>query len=44
MTITPVAAVASREADGTTHHFCSAHCAASFDADPQRYTTVQANK
>jgi Cu+-exporting ATPase len=43
MTVTPETAAASREVDGTTYHFCSAHCAASFDADPQRYTTASAD-
>lgn len=30
-------AVATREHDGTTFYFCSAGCAATFDADPHRY-------
>ncbi len=40
MNITPDAAAATREADGHTYYFCSAHCAASFDADPARYTST----
>jgi Cu+-exporting ATPase len=44
MTVAPETAAASREVDGTTYYFCSAHCAASFDADPQRYTTASADK
>jgi len=39
MTISPDTAATSRNVDGTTYHFCSARCAASFDADPHRYTT-----
>jgi P-type Cu+ transporter len=27
-----------RQTEHGTHHFCSAHCAAEFDADPDRYT------
>jgi Cu+-exporting ATPase len=42
MTVTPETAAASREVDGTTYQFCSAHCAASFDADPQRYIGASA--
>lgn len=41
--ITPETAAASCEADGVTY-FCSAHCAASFDADPVHYTTIVAGK
>jgi Cu+-exporting ATPase len=37
MTVVPETAAASREYDGTGYYFCSAHCAASFDADPQHY-------
>jgi Cu+-exporting ATPase len=44
MTISPETAAQTREVDGTTYHFCSAHCAASFDADPQRYTSAAAGK
>ena len=44
MTVTPGTAAASREADGTTYYFCSAHCAATFDADPTRYTAASTPK
>jgi len=44
MTISPDTAAERREVDATTYYFCSAHCAASFDADPARYTTTAANK
>ena len=42
MTIAPDTAAASREVDDTTYYFCSTHCAATFDADPQRYTPAAA--
>jgi len=42
MTVTPETAAESRQAEGTTYYFCSTHCAASFDADLQRYTTTSA--
>jgi Cu+-exporting ATPase len=44
MTVTPDSAAASREHDGTTYYFCSTHCAAAFDAEPQRYTTAPAEQ
>jgi Cu+-exporting ATPase len=44
MTVTPDSAAASREAGGTTYYFCSTHCAATFDADPDRYTSAAADK
>ncbi len=37
MQVDPAHAAATREHDGTTFYFCSAGCAATFDADPQRY-------
>jgi P-type Cu+ transporter len=37
MSIDPAGAAATREHDGTTFYFCSAGCAAKFDADPHRY-------
>jgi P-type Cu+ transporter len=40
MTISPAAAAASREVGGTTFYFCSVQCANTFDADPDRYTSV----
>ena len=40
MNITPDAAAATREVGGQTYYFCSAHCAASFDEDPARYTST----
>src|SRR5262249_8868462 len=42
MTIDPETAAARRDVDGVTYHFCSTHCAESFDADPTRYTTAPA--
>jgi Cu+-exporting ATPase len=44
MAIAPESAAASREVDGTTYYFCSAHCAATFDADPARYTAADAGQ
>jgi Cu+-exporting ATPase len=44
MTVTPDTAAASREVDGTRYYFCSTHCAATFDADPDRYTSAAADK
>jgi Cu+-exporting ATPase len=44
MTVKPETAAASREVDGVTYYFCSAHCAATFDADPARYTTASAKQ
>jgi Cu+-exporting ATPase len=37
MTVTPAAAAEHRETATGTVYFCSAHCAAAFDADPSRY-------
>ena len=37
MNIDPTTAATTREHDGTTFYFCSAGCAATFDADPHRY-------
>jgi Cu+-exporting ATPase len=42
MTIAPDTAAQTREVDGTTYYFCSAHCAASFDTEPQRYISAAA--
>jgi Cu+-exporting ATPase len=42
MTVAPDTAAASREVDGTTYYFCSTQCAATFDADPDRYTSAAA--
>jgi P-type Cu+ transporter len=44
MTVNPETAAASREVDGVTYHFCSTHCATTFDADPARYTTASAKQ
>jgi Cu+-exporting ATPase len=44
MTIDPHTAAASREVEGVTYYFCSTHCAASFDADPARYTATSAKQ
>lgn len=38
MTVDPATAAASAEHEGITYYFCSKHCAASFTADPARYT------
>ncbi len=38
MKIDPATAAATRDHNGTTIHFCSTHCASTFDADPHRYT------
>ena len=40
MTVSPDTAAATRELGGTTYSFCSTHCAATFDADPDRYTST----
>lgn len=37
MTVDPSTAAASREYEGRTYYFCSAHCAATFSADQARY-------
>ena len=37
MTVTPATAAARREVAGTTVWFCSAGCAAAYDAEPDRY-------
>src|SRR5262249_17495108 len=37
MTVDPAAAAGSTVHDGTTYHFCSKHCLAKFEADPQKY-------
>jgi xanthine dehydrogenase accessory factor len=39
MTVTADAAHFPVEHDGTTYHFCCAHCSTSFAADPARYLT-----
>jgi Cu+-exporting ATPase len=44
MTVEPDTAAATREVDGATYYFCSTHCAATFDADPSRYTSAAADK
>jgi Cu+-exporting ATPase len=44
MTVNPETAAASREVDGVTYYFRSAHCAATFDADSARYTTASAKQ
>ncbi len=44
MTVAPDTAAASREVDGATYYFCSTQCAATFDADPDRYTPAAADK
>jgi Cu+-exporting ATPase len=44
MTVDPETAAASREVEGVTYYFCSTHCAATFDADPARYTAASAKQ
>jgi Cu+-exporting ATPase len=44
MTVAPDTAAASREVDRALYYFCSSHCAATFDADPDRYTSAPADK
>ncbi len=44
MTVAPDTAAASREVAGATYYFCSTHCAATFGADPDRYTSAAADK
>jgi len=44
MTVSPDTAATSRTAEGTTYYFCSPRCAASFDADPHRYTAAATPK
>ncbi len=44
MTVAPDTAAASREVQGSTYYFCSTHCAATFDADPDRYTSAAAEQ
>jgi Cu+-exporting ATPase len=38
MPVTAESSAEHRELDGVTYYFCSANCAAGFDADPHRYT------
>ena len=42
MTVDPEAAAASVEHAGTTHYFCSKHCAERFRADPAKYVATAA--
>jgi Cu+-exporting ATPase len=42
MAVAPDTAAASRQVDRATYYFCSSHCAATFDADPDRYTSQPA--
>ncbi len=42
MTITPATAHTHRDRDRHRVYFCSAHCAAAFDTDPDRYLTPPA--
>jgi Cu+-exporting ATPase len=44
MTVAADSAAASREVGRATYYFCSNHCAATFDADPDRYTSAAADK
>ncbi len=40
MELTPATDTEQRVVDGTTVYFCSPHCANTFDADPNHYTTA----
>jgi Cu+-exporting ATPase len=42
ISVNPDTAAATREVGGSTYYFCSTHCAATFDADPDRYTSTPA--
>lgn len=42
MNIDPDTAADTHEHDGTTYHFCSKHCAESFQANPAKYTMTEA--
>jgi Cu+-exporting ATPase len=42
MTVDPATAAAHRTIDGTSYHFCSAHCAATFDANPAKHAGTTA--
>jgi Cu+-exporting ATPase len=42
MTVDPATAAGSTTHDGTTYHFCSAHCLETFEADPGKYTSPAA--
>ncbi|KGN38907.1 heavy metal translocating P-type ATPase [Knoellia aerolata] len=37
MSIEPVSAASTIERNGTTYYFCSTHCAATFEKDPDKY-------
>ncbi|MFJ3334722.1 heavy metal translocating P-type ATPase [Streptomyces sp. NPDC086766] len=43
MRVERASAAEHRRTDSGIHHFCSAHCAAVFDADPDRYTAPTAD-
>ncbi|MFE9882888.1 YHS domain-containing protein [Streptomyces sp. NPDC005784] len=38
MQVDKATATEHRQTENGTYHFCSAHCATTFDADPDRYT------
>lgn len=40
MTVDPAKAAASVEHEGRTYYFCSKHCAATFTAKPESYTSA----
>ena len=40
MSIDPTTAASTIERDGRTYYFCSTHCAASFEKDPDRYSSA----
>ncbi|MDQ0939294.1 hypothetical protein [Streptomyces sp. V1I1] len=42
MCVDPATATERRDTETGTHHFCSAHCAAAFGADPGCYRTALA--
>jgi P-type Cu+ transporter len=41
MEVTPETAADSAEYDGQTYYFCSAGCRASFESNPEKYTTTR---
>jgi Cu+-exporting ATPase len=42
MTVDPATAAGSTTHNGTTYHFCSTHCLAKFEADPDKYAAPAA--
>jgi len=40
MGVDPASAAANVEHEGATYYFCSTHCATTFTANPQQYTSA----